>query len=77
MVYSCGGSVELTTPVSNLPGWVRQPRGVGVAVGGMGLGVKVAVGGGAVTVTVGGISVGAAQAEGPRRSVIIIVVKIA
>ncbi len=63
----------MTTPVSTLPGWVRHPRGVGVAVGGMGLGVKVAAVGGAVTVTVGGISVGAAQAEGPNRSVTIAV----
>jgi len=52
---------------------------VGVAVGGMGLGVRVAVGGRgvAVTVIVGGSSAGAAQAEDPRRSVIIVVVKIA
>jgi hypothetical protein len=43
---------------------------VDVAVGGVGLGVKVTVaaGGGAVTVTVKGMSVGAEQAESPKRS---------
>jgi hypothetical protein len=44
--------------------------GVVVAVGGVGLGVPVtvAVDGGTVTVGVGGISVGAEQAESPKRS---------
>ena len=53
-----------------VPGWLRQARGVGVNVGGMGLGVKVtvALGDGKVTVRVGTIAVGVEQAESPKRS---------
>ena len=73
MRYSCGGTVELTTPCSTLPGWVRQVNGVGVAVGGIGVGVGTGVsvgagGGEEVTVAVGEKLEKEVQAESPRRS---------
>ena len=73
--------MALTTPLSIVPGWVRQVNGVGVGVGGIGVGVEVgvivAVGGGTVMVTVAGISLREEQAESPRRSAHVITMKVA
>ena len=69
----------MTTPLSIVPGWVRQVNGVGVGVGGIGVevGVTVAVGGGEVTVAVGGISLKVEQAESPKRSAKVVTMNVA
>ena len=54
-MYSCGGLVEVSSPVSTRPGWARQTSGVGVGISVAGMGVEVDAG---MDVEVGGIWLG-------------------
>ena len=57
MMYSCGGLVEASSPVSTRPGWVRQVSGVdvGISVAGRDVSVDIGVG---VDVRIGRIWLG-------------------